>query len=95
MLMLNPPHPGEVIRELCLAPLNLSVAKAAEGLGVARKTLSQLLNGYSGISPKMALRLSSAFGGSPESWMQQQALYDLAQARKESAELQVKRFKAA
>ena len=95
MPMLNPPHPGEVIRELCLAPLNLSVAKAAEGLGVARKTLSQLLNGHSGISPKMALRLSSAFGGSPESWMQQQALYDLAQARKESAELQVKRFKAA
>ncbi len=95
MPMLNPPHPGEVIRELCLVPLNLSVAKAAEGLGVARKTLSQLLNGHSGISPKMALRLSSAFGGSPESWMQQQALYDLAQARKESAELQVKRFKAA
>ena len=95
MPMLNPPHPGEVIRELCLEPLNLSVTQAAEALDVARKTLSELLNGHAGLSPTMALRLSLAFGGSPESWVQQQALYELAQARKESANLQVKRFKAA
>ncbi len=92
MPMLNPPHPGEVVRELCLEPLGLSVTAAAEGLGVTRKTLSELLNGHAGISPEMALRLSLGFGGSPESWLQQQALYDLAQARRKMPEMQVRRF---
>jgi antitoxin HigA-1 len=77
MVMHNPPHPGEVIRELCLAPLGLSVTKAAAGLGVSRTTLSELLNGHRGISPEMAIRLSKAFGGSAESWITQQAQYDL------------------
>jgi addiction module HigA family antidote len=90
--MLNPPHPGEVVRELCLDPLDLSVTAAAEGLGVARKTLSELLNGHAGISPEMALRLSMGFGGSAESWLQQQALYDLAQTRKKAGNLNIKRF---
>jgi addiction module HigA family antidote len=92
MPMLNPPHPGEVVRELCLNPLDLSVTAAAEGLGVARKTLSELLNGHAGISPEMALRLSMGFGGSAESWLQQQALYDLAQTRKKAGNLNIKRF---
>ena len=73
MLMKNPPHPGEIIRDMCITPLGLTVGQAAEGLGVTRKTLSQLLNGHSGISPEMAVRLSKAFGRSPESWMQLQA----------------------
>jgi addiction module HigA family antidote len=93
MTMLNPPHPGEVIREICLATLGLSVTAAATDLGVSRKALSELLNGHAGISPEMALRLSMAFGGSPESWLQQQALYELAQTRKETAgKLCIKRF---
>lgn len=81
MTMKNPPHPGETIRELCLEPLGLNVTAAAEGLGVTRKTLSELLNGHSGISVEMAVRLSASFGGSPESWLIQQDLYDLAQAK--------------
>jgi addiction module HigA family antidote len=66
MNMHNPPHPGEIIRDLCLEPLGLSVTDAAEALGVSRKTLSSILNGRSGISPEMALRLSKAFNTSPE-----------------------------
>ena len=92
MPMLNPPHPGEVVRELCLEPLGLSVTAAAAGLGVTRKTLSELLNGHAGISPEMALRLSLGFGGSAESWLQQQALYDLARARRKAPEMKVRRF---
>ncbi|MEQ1889341.1 MAG: HigA family addiction module antitoxin [Alphaproteobacteria bacterium] len=95
MAMKNPPHPGEVIRELCLNPMDLSVTKAAEGLGVSRKTLSELLNGHSGISPEMAVRLSKAFGGSAESWLTQQMLYDLAQVQKKAATIKVRRFEAA
>lgn len=92
MPMLNPPHPGEVVRELCLNPLGLSVTAAAEGLGVTRKTLSELVNGHARISPEMALRLSMGFGGSAESWLQQQVLYDLAQTRKKTSHLNIKRF---
>lgn len=95
MPMLNPPHPGEVIRQLCLEPLGLTVTAAATGLGVTRKTLSELLNGHVGISPEMALRLSMAFGGSAESWLQQQAMYNLAQTRKKAGDLNIKRLVAA
>lgn len=95
MAMKNPPHPGEVIRELCLDPMDLSVTKAAEGLGVSRKALSELLNGHSGISPEMAVRLSKAFGGSAESWLTQQMLYDLAQVQKKAASIKVRRFAVA
>jgi antitoxin HigA-1 len=80
MVMHNPPHPGEVVRELCIEPLGLSVTEAAKGLGVSRSSLSELLNGHRGISPEMAIRLSTAFGGSAESWVTQQAQYDLWQA---------------
>lgn len=89
------PHPGEVIRELCLAPIGLSVTKAAEGLGVSRKALSELLNGHSGISPEMAVRLSKAFGGSAESWLRQQMHYDLAQVQKRADGIKVRPFEAA
>lgn len=94
MTMKNPPHPGEIIRDLCIEPLCLSVTKAAAGLGVAGKTLSQLLNGRAGISPEMAVRLSQAFGRSPESWLQLRAQYDLAQIRNTGKEIKVSRFTA-
>ncbi len=80
--MHNPPHPGKVIRELCLAPLGLSVTAAAKALGVTRKNLSELLNGKSGISPEMAIRLSIAFKTTPESWLSQQMQFDLWKARR-------------
>jgi addiction module HigA family antidote len=95
MQMHNPPHPGEVIRELCLEPLGLSVTKAAEGLGVSRKTLSAILNGRAGISPEMALRLSMAFDTTPESWLNQQTQYDLWAARKAIKKIRVKKLRAA
>ena len=94
MAMHNPPHPGEVIRELCIAPLTLTVTDAAKGLGVSRKTLSALLNGHFGISPDMAIRLSMAFGGSAESWLIQQAQFDLWQAKKKAGNIKVARFAA-
>ena len=94
MAMKNPPHPGEVIRELCIGPLGLTVTAAADGLGVSRKTLSELLNGRAGISPEMAIRLSKGFGGTAESWLRQQMLYDLAQAEQHADEIQVQRLSA-
>ncbi len=95
MPMHDPPHPGETIREFCLKPLGLSVTEAAKGLGVARKTLSELLNGHSGISPEMAIRLSKAFGGSPESWLIQQLYYDLWRVSRRAEDIEVASFKAA
>jgi len=89
MPMHNPPHPGEVIRALCIEPLGLSVTEAAKGLGVSRKTLSALLNGRFGVSPEMAVRLSKAFGGSPEGWLIQQAQYDLWQVMQKVDEIKV------
>jgi len=95
MKMHNPPHPGEVIRELCLEPLNLTISTAAEALGVSRKTLSAILNGRAGISPEMAVRLSIAFNTSAESWLNQQSQYDLWHAEQHRKELRVKRLVAA
>ena len=90
----NPPHPGEAIRELCLEPMGLTVTEAAQGLGVTRKALSELLNGHSEISPEMAIRLSKAFGGSAESWMTQQMQYDLWWVQQNTGAIKVKAFKA-
>ena len=87
--MFNPAHPGEVIRELCTEPLGLTVTDAAKALGVTRKTLSELLNGHSRISPEMAVRLSIAFKTSSESWINQQAKYDLWLAEQKRDELKV------
>jgi antitoxin HigA-1 len=95
MKMHNPPHPGEVLRELCLEPLGLSVTRAAEALGVSRKTLSAILNERAGISPEMAIRLSKAFGTSAESWLNQQSQYDLWVAEKSLGKIKVKRLSAA
>lgn len=95
MKMHDPPHPGEVLRELCLNPLNLTVTEAARGLGVSRKTLSSILNGRAGISAEMAVRLSMAFNGSAESWLNQQLQYDLWHAEKSRKRLHVSRLSAA
>ena len=92
MPMHNPPHPGKLVRELCLAPLGLTVTKAAAGLGVTRKTSSALLNGRAGISPEMAIRLSRAFGRSPESWLALQMQHDLWQAARHARDIKVARF---
>ena len=81
MGMHNPPHPGEIIKEFCIEPLGLTVTRAAETLGVTRKTFSMLLNGKSGISPEMALRLSKVFGRTPEGWLRLQLQYDLWKAK--------------
>jgi len=90
MTMKTPPHPGEIIRDLCIKPLGLSVTQAAQGLGVTRKTLSLLLNGHAGISPEMAVRLSQAFGRSPESWLQLQAQFDIDQVKRSAREINLK-----
>jgi addiction module HigA family antidote len=95
MEIYNPPHPGEVIRELCLEPLEISVTAAARALGVTRKALSELLNGRSGVSPAMALRLAKAFDTTAESWLNLQQQYDLWQARRTVSVSKVKRLKAA
>ena len=81
MGMHNPSHPGEIIKEFCIEPLGLTVTKAAESLGVTRKTFSMLLNGRSGVSPEMALRLSKVFGRIPEGWLRLQLQYDLWKAK--------------
>jgi len=95
MKMYNPPHPGEVLRRLCLEPLNLTVTEAARSLDVSRKTLSGILNGRAGISPEMAVRLSIAFDTSAESWLNQQLQYDLWRAERNRKRLHVTRLTAA
>ena len=82
MVMHNPPHPGEFIREVYIIPYDISVRKVAESLGVSPSTLNRLLNGESNVSPEMALRLSKALGRSPESWLAMQDLFNLWHARK-------------
>jgi antitoxin HigA-1 len=95
MKMHNPPHPGEVLKTLCLEPLNLTVTEAARSLGVSRKTLSGILNGRAGISPEMAVRLSIAFNTSAESWLNQQVQYDLWHAERGRKRLHVRQLVAA
>ncbi len=85
--MKNPPHPGGFVLHQCIEPLGLSITDAASALGVTRTTLSELVNGKRGISPEMAVRLSKVFGGSAESWLIQQAHYDLAQVRADRIKL--------
>ncbi len=89
MRMHNPPHPGEIVKSLCLEPLEITVTDAAKALGVSRKTLSAILNGRAGISPEMAIRLSIAFGTSAESWLNQQLQYDLWHAEQGRKQLRV------
>ena len=89
MTMYAPAHPGEILKELCLDPLNVTVTHAAKTLGVARKTLSELINGKSGVSPEMAIRLSKAFSTTPEFWMNLQQQYDLWHANQKIGKLQI------
>lgn len=86
---LEPPHPGSAIRHDCLDPLGLTVTQGAKVLGVCRQALNNLVNGRAGISAEMALRLSKAFGGNPETWLHLQMAYDLMQARKTESTLRV------
>jgi addiction module HigA family antidote len=95
MRMKNPPHPGRIVRQECIEALGLTVTQAAKGLGVTRKTLSEIVNGKAGISPEMAIRLSKAFGGSAEVWLAMQMQYDLTQAEKKAANIKVQRIAAA
>ncbi len=92
MPMKNPPHPGELLREECLAPLGLSIAKGASVLGVTRQALANLIHERRGISSEMAIRLEKAFGTSADLWLRMQTAYDLAQARKHEHEIAVTRY---
>jgi addiction module HigA family antidote len=91
--MKNPSHPGRLVRTMCLGPLGLSVTGAAKALGVTRQTLNNLVNEKTGVSPEMAVRLSKAFGSSPDMWMRLQVNYELAKIRQEKIE--VKRYRLA
>jgi len=91
MPMKNPPHPGRIVRQECLEPLGLSVTDGAKALGVSRNGLSELVNERRGISPEMAIRLSKAFGSSPEVWAGLQFDYDMAQAMKQADRIKVQR----
>lgn len=92
MPMKNPPHPGVSVCHDCLEPLELSVTDAAKRIGVSRKQLSDVLNGHSGISPKMAIRLDKAFGGGADTWFRLQSAYDLARAMKKAGSIKVARI---
>lgn len=92
MPMRNPAHPGEVIRELCLAPVNLSITETAAALGVTRKALSDLVNGHSGVSPEMAIRLEKAGWSTADHWLRMQMQYDLWRVRQTAAKLRVRRL---
>ena len=94
MVMTNPPHPGLSVRYDCLEPLGLTVTEAAKRLGVSRKQLSDIVNGRSGISPVMAIRLDKAFGGGADTWYRLQAAYDLARAKRHADGIQVQRLTA-
>ncbi len=92
MAMMDPPHPGEIVREECLVPLGLTVTSGAMALGVTRQALNNLVNEKSGISPEMAIRLEKLFGSSAEMWLRLQAAYDLAQIRKREATIKVRGY---
>ncbi len=92
MRMHNPPHPGEILRDLWLEPLGLTITAAAQQLKVSRKALSELVNGHTGITPEMAMRLELAFGKSAESWLGHQSAHDLWRMRDRVPLLGVQRF---
>ena len=94
MDMHNPPHPGMLIKMLCLQPLGLSVTATSKALGVSRKALSELLNGRCALSPEMAVRLALAFGTSAESWLNQQTQYDLWKIRRKLRNCRVQKLAA-
>ena len=91
MPMLNPPHPGRIVRQECLEALGLGVTEAAKALDVTRQALSNLVNEKAAISPEMAIRLEKAFGSTADTWLRMQAAYDLAQARQHEGQIHVQR----
>ena len=91
--MKSPPHPGRIVRQDCIEPLGLTITAAAKALGVTRQALNNLVNAKAGISPEMAVRLSKAFGSSPEMWLRLQANFDLAQVPQE--QIEVRRYRRA
>ena len=93
MPMENPPHPGEIVKHDCLEPLGLTVTRAAQGLGVTRQALSDIVNERAGISVEMAFRLSKAFGSTPEIWLGLQTACDLWAAQDRAKQLKVERFR--
>jgi addiction module HigA family antidote len=94
MPMKKPPHPGRTVRHDCLEPLGLSVTEGAKILGVTRQALNNVVNGKAGISPEMAIRLSKAFGSTPETWLKMQLAHDLAQALKSESKIKVRRYQS-
>ncbi len=92
MPMKNPVHPGNIIKHDCVEALGLSVTEAAKVLGVTRQTLSRVINEQTAVSPEMAIRVSKAFGSTPEHWLRLQLAYDMAQLRDKMASIRVKRF---
>ena len=92
MPMKNPPHPGHSIKDACLDPLGLSVTEGARVLGVARHTLSRVINGQAGISPEMAIRLEKVGWSNADHWLRLQTAYDLAQARRHEDVIKVRRY---
>jgi len=95
MRMHNPPHPGEILNDLWLQPLGLSITAAAKALKVSRKTVSEIVNGRASVSAEMALRLELAFGKSAQSWLAHQASYDLWQIQQSRPKLGVSHFAGA
>ena len=91
MPMKNPVHPGRIVRNACLVPLGLSVTEGAKVLGVTRQALNNVVNGKSGISPEMSIRLAKAFGSTAETWLRMQLAYDLAAARRDEGKIKVRR----
>ena len=92
MPMQNPPHPGGIVKWECLEPLGLTVTRAAKGLGVTRQALSGLVNEKAGVSVEMAIRLSRAFGSTPETWLSMQMAYDVWHARERARDIKVENF---
>ena len=92
MPMKNPPYPGRSIKDACLEPLGLNVTEGAKVLGVTRNTLSRVINGQSGISPNMAVRLEKAGWSNADHWLRLQTAYELAQARKNQDRIKVERY---
>jgi len=96
MPMLNPPHPGESLREDVLVPLNLTITETAKALGISRKTLSEIINGKSPITPDIAIRLERAFTSPPaEMWLRLQAAHDLRRAAQRLKNTPVRRLRTA
>jgi len=89
MKMYNPPHPGEIIKNLWLEPMDISIKKAAEAMDISRNTLSNIIHKKGKVTPEIAVRLSMALGSSPESWMGHQVAYDLWQVEQYKNELQI------